>query len=90
MNPDELLAAYAAARAKSPAGGSVGLSIETQQQNQQPSPPSELSPVAGQSNAHLRPTSTAGESDRNPFRNSMVSDVSAYSATTTGVDAGRK
>jgi hypothetical protein len=62
MNPDELLAAYAAARARGGASNSISQSIET---------PSTESPT------HLRPQSTAG--DRNPFRESMVSDASRYS-----------
>lgn len=62
MNPDELLAAYAAARARGGMTTPIGQAIES---------------ASTEPASHLRPQSTAG--DRNPFRQSMVSDASRYS-----------
>jgi hypothetical protein len=76
-----MLAAYAAARAKSPST-SVGISIENAGQQGGDSiamPPH----VAGHDAAHLH------AQDNDLIRQSVVSDGSAYSAI-TGVDAGRK
>ncbi len=64
MNPDELLAAYAAARARGGMTTPIGQAIES---------------ASTEPASHLRPQSTAG--DRNPFRQSMVSDASRYSGS---------
>lgn len=68
MNPDELLAAYAAARARGTTPVPAGtMSID------QAVASTELATPEG----HLRPQSTG---DKNPFRQSMISDTSRYSA----------
>lgn len=72
MNPDELLAAYAAARARGTAN--VGASIESAGEA------NSGSPVEG-GHHQLRPQSTASN---NPFRQSMVSEVSQYTEALTG------
>jgi len=78
MNPDELLAAYAAARAqRAPTSGTTTPSIAQSIDNAHISP--SPSTLVGE---HLRPSSAVGSvgGDRNPFRQSMVSDASRYSA----------